>query len=95
MTQVLYIGELWNGGTCLERAKVLGEHGWQIVQFDVTPYIRSSNRVLAGLQHRLLWGPDIERLNRDVITAARNTGPIGVVWVDKGRWLHASTLRKR
>ena len=90
--RVLSIGELWEGGTCLERARVLAAVGWNVVQFDTTPYKRGGNRIRAGLQHRLLWGPDVARFNRDVLQAARAAGRLDVVWVDKGRWLHANVL---
>lgn len=92
--KVLYIGELWEGGTCLERAKVLSERGWQVIQFDTTPYLRGSSRILASVQHRLLWGPDVTRFNRDVLQAARAAGPLDVIWVDKGRWLREAELEE-
>lgn len=92
--KVLYVGELWQGGTCLERAKVLAERGWQVIRFDTTPYLRGHSRILASAQHRLLWGPDVTRFNRDVLQAARAAGALDVIWVDKGRWLHGATLEE-
>lgn len=90
--KTLYIGELWHGGTCLERAKVLAENGWEVIHFDITPYLRVGGRVLAGLQHRLLWGPAVARFNRDLLDRAREIGRLDILWVDKGRWLRAETL---
>ena len=90
--RVIVIGELWQGTTCLERAKALSDLGWEVVQFDNTRYLRSSSRVLSSLQHRLLLGPDVSRFNREVLSAAQSAGRIDVIWVDKGRWLYASTL---
>ncbi|GAB4174013.1 MAG: hypothetical protein Fur0039_15770 [Rhodocyclaceae bacterium] len=90
--RALYVGELWQGGTCLERAKILQERGWQLVLFEITPYLRGRHRLMASLQHRLLWGPDVARVNRDLIAAARDAGRLDLIWVDKGRWLHAETL---
>lgn len=88
----LYIGQLWHGGTCLERLRVLGEAGWTLTPFDITPYLRSTNRLMASMQHRLLWGPDVARFNRDVARIARTIGRLDVVWIDKGRWLLADVL---
>jgi spore maturation protein CgeB len=90
--RALYIGQLWQGGTCLERANALRERGWDVVSFDTTPYLAGGSRVLASLQHRLLLGPDVARFNRDVLSAAQSAGRIDVIWVDKGRWLYAPTL---
>jgi spore maturation protein CgeB len=90
--RALYIGQLWQGGTCKERAKVLEEAGWEVVHFDMTPYLRGSNRVMASLQHRSLWGPDVTRFNRDVAAAARAAGRLDVIWADKARWLRTATL---
>lgn len=90
--RTLVIGQLWEGGTCLERTRALVASGWNVVHFDTTPYLRRGNRIRAGLQHRLLWGPDVARFNHDVLKAARAAGRLDVIWVDKGRWLHASVL---
>jgi glycosyltransferase involved in cell wall biosynthesis len=92
--KVLYVGQLWEGGTCRERAKVLAERGWQLIAFDITPYLRASSRILASVQHRALWGPDVARFNRDVLQAARAAGRLDIIWIDKGRWLRAATLEE-
>lgn len=90
--RALYIGQLWQGGTCLERMKILREAGWSVTPFDTTPYLKSHSRLLAGLQHRLLLGPDVIRFNHAVVRTARALGRLDVVWVDKGRWLWAECL---
>lgn len=91
---VLYVGQLWHGGTCAERMKILREAGWQVIPFDTTPYLQAGNRLLASLQHRLLWGPDVHRFNRALSECAKSAQRVDVVWVDKGRWLWAETLEK-
>lgn len=92
MPRVFYIGQLWQGGTCLERARVLAENGWDLVKFDITAYQSAGGRLRRGLEHRLLWGPSISRFNHDVLLAARVAGNFDVIWVDKGRWLQAYVL---
>jgi spore maturation protein CgeB len=90
--KALYIGDLSQGGTCLERAKVLADFGWEVLQFDIIPYLRGSGRICAALQHRLLLGPDVARFNQDVVRITRPVRRLDVIWVDKGRWLHAAAL---
>lgn len=73
---------------------MLVEHGWNILQFDTTPYLSRGTRVTRALQHRLLWGPDVMRFNCDLMDFVRHTDSIQVVWIDKGRWVFPSTLEK-
>src|SRR5688500_950760 len=94
MLKVGYVGPLWAGGTCLERAKVLREHGWEIASFDTAPYLRSGNRILRALQHRLLYGPSIRQFNCDLVRFVSSVGPLDVVWIDKGRWVHPAVLKR-
>ena len=73
---------------------MLVEHGWNMVKFDTTPYLSRGTRVGRAFQHRLLWGPDVMRFNRDLIEFVQCAGSIQVVWIDKGRWVFPSTLEK-
>lgn len=94
MTNVFYVGQMWHGGTCRERASVLEAGGWHVVPFDITPYANSGTTMVRRIEHRLLAGPNVVRFNRDLLrqtAALRNTD---VVWVDKGRWLFHSTLEE-
>lgn len=90
----LYIGELWQGGTCLARAEALRKLGWEVHPFDTTDYYRRYGRVVRGLQHRLLAGPSILSLNRDLLSAFCRGHKPDVIWFDKNRWLYESTMRK-
>lgn len=90
--RVLYIGQLWRGSTCLERAKVLAEYGWDVVEFDVTTHLGRSSRFAQAIQHRLMWGPDVSRFNKDLVTFARGLGHADVVWIDKGLWVWPATV---
>jgi spore maturation protein CgeB len=92
MLRVLYVGQLWEGGTCLERARVLGEQGWKLIPFDITPYLTARSRVARVAQNRLLLGPDVSALNRDLLARANRLDAIDVVWIDKGRWVFSETL---
>ncbi len=92
--RVLSIGELWEGGTCLERARVLESSEWQVLKFDVTPFYSSGGRIRRSLQNRLLNGPDVLRFNQELLNYVATHQPFDVLWVDKGRWLFASTLNR-
>lgn len=92
--KVLYIGEVWEGGTCLARAQVLRERGWQVATFDTTAYQRANGRIMRGLQHRLLDGPAVRRFNHDLLDVVERAQNIDIVWIDKGRWVFPSTLAR-
>jgi spore maturation protein CgeB len=91
---VLYIGQLSYGGTCLARANTLEEYGWKIKKFDTTPYLKSKNKLMASLQHWFLLGPDVFKYNHDLQELIKNTSQIDVVWFDKERWLFPDVLEK-
>lgn len=92
--KVIYVGELWDGSTCFERAKVLVERGWNVLQFDTTSYLSRGGRLLRAFQHRLLFGPYVVRFNKDIIDFVKRAGSAQVVWIDKGRWVFPATLEK-
>lgn len=90
--RVIYIGQLQQGDTCLERMRVLEEFGWSIVPFNIKPYLQARSRILSSVQHRLLLGPGVSAFNNDVISMVRNIGAVDIIWVDKGRWLRDDVL---
>lgn len=90
--RALYVGQLGEGETCLERCKVLANFNWECIGFDTLPYLRVEGRIRRALQHRLLDGPDVRRFNQDLLRFVRENRNVDVVWIDKGRWLFYSTL---
>jgi hypothetical protein len=92
MPRILYVGQLWEGGTCLERGRVLGAHGWELLPFDVTPYLTRRSRIVGAVQDRILFGPEVYEFNRDLLAAVRSASAVDVVWIDKGRWVFPRTL---
>jgi hypothetical protein len=92
MLKILYVGQLWEGGTCMERARVLGAHGWELLPLDVTPYLTRRSRIVQAAQDRALFGPEVYKLNRDLLAAAHSASAVDVVWIDKGRWVFPRTL---
>jgi hypothetical protein len=92
MTKVVYIGQLWQGGTCLARAEILRERGWEVVTFDTTPYPSAGSRLMRSHQHRFSAGPAVERFNRDLMEFIGHHSDTDVIWSNKGRRVFASTL---
>lgn len=89
--EFLYVGQLWQGGTCAERMRTLGRLGVSALPFDVTAYLKMGARVERSVQSRLKIGRGISALNRALETRAR-AGGYDIVWVDKGVWLYPQTL---
>lgn len=89
---ILYIGELWEGGTCLERMRILQKLGHRIIPFDTTPWLTGGVRVLRSLAHRTNMGPPVWRLNEALMSFADAAPPVTHVWVDKGRWIYPKVL---
>lgn len=92
IAKVIYVGQLWYGSTCLARSEVLRTRGCDLLPFDVTPYYNAGGRISRGIQHRLLAGPSVSRLNQDFLALVRRHERVDVIWVDKGTWLFPSIL---
>lgn len=90
--RILSIGQLWQGGTALERAQAIESLGASVELFDITPFTRRGNRLVQSLHSRLLSGPNLWALNRAIVDAARCKGPFDIAWVDKGTWILPETL---
>lgn len=91
--RILYIGQLWQGGTCLERMRLLERLGCQIVPFDTTPWIAGGSRWGRSLAHRMNWGFPLKRLNHALIAFTQTLRDVTHIWIDKGRWIYPSTVR--
>jgi spore maturation protein CgeB len=93
---IFYIGQLWEGGTALARLRSLERLGCRVDGFDVTPYYNPSCSLEKKIEHRLLVGRNISRLNRDLQRRAakfdRAPGR-NLVWIDKGTWIYPETMR--
>jgi spore maturation protein CgeB len=92
--KLIYVGQLWPGCTSHARAQVIKDEGWELVELDATPYQNLSPRLLRAIEHRAIDGPNVRRLNRDLIALARSHKDASTVWIDKGRWIFPETLRE-
>ena len=90
--RILYIGQLWQGGTCLERMKTLQSFGHELISFDMSPWTSAGNRIFSSLAHRTNWGPNVWDFNKTLLNYSRSLGSVDLIWIDKGRWVYPETL---
>lgn len=91
---ILYIGELWEGGTCLERMRILQGMGHRIIPFDITPWLNGGFRLFRSFAHRTNIGPPVWGLNEALVSFTYEAPPVTHVWVDRGRWIYPEVLRQ-
>ena len=90
--RIFYIGQLWEGGTALERMKALNSLGHLTVPFDVSSFAHGVSRPLQSIAARFHLGPILTRLNHALKEQATHLGPITHIWIDKGVWIYPKTL---
>lgn len=91
--RILYIGQLWEGSTSLERMKALSVLGHTMIPFDTSPYSRGTIRPLQSIAARFNVGPILTRLNHALKQQASHLPDITHLWIDKGVWIYPETLR--
>jgi hypothetical protein len=92
--RILYIGPMWEGGTCRERARTLEGYGYALDALDTAPYLEQTSRVVRAFEHRLLWGPNVIALNKAFEKLSKVHPRPDVIWIDKARWLFPAILEK-
>lgn len=88
--KILYAGSLSPNDTSLYRLWALERLGHQIVPLDTIPY-SPSNPKLRAVVFRLVMGPHVDRLNRDIVEIAERERP-DVLWADKLLWMKPKTV---
>ncbi len=93
--KILFAGVLDPGfvNTTAMRAAVLESLGHRLRRLCLVPYLRWGGRWGGAPFRRLLWGPPLWLANRALLAAARDFRP-DLVWIDKGPWIRAATLRR-
>lgn len=92
--KTLYVGQLNPGGTCLARLCALRDLTPDVVTFDSNGHMGMerlswSRRALESYSH---MGPVTARANQALRAAAEEHRP-DLIWIDKGDWVWASTLK--
>ena len=88
--KILYAGTLGPGNSSAYRLWALERLGHQVIPFDTTGY-NAANRLLGKVEFRLSVGPNVSRLNADLLEIARTEKP-DVFWSDKVLKLQPATL---
>ncbi len=91
--QIFYIGQLREGGTSLERMKVLNGLGHSTVPFDVSSFADRASRPLQSVAARFNIGPILNQMNRALMRQDGSLRAISYIWVDKGTWILPETLQ--
>ncbi|MFX0209671.1 MAG: glycosyltransferase [Candidatus Hodarchaeota archaeon] len=91
--RILYVGPLWEGGTCLQRMRAMQDLGHEIVAVDTEPeYVRNKQKSLFLRVRRKLFGPpDFANVNQHILQSIER-GKIDVLWLDKALTISPKTL---
>jgi spore maturation protein CgeB len=88
--KILYVSQLEDGCTARGRMVALQRMGHEIVPLDTNSYA-TKNRVLGKLAFLLSAGPNVQRLNRDILRLAGQHSP-DLLWADKVLQLQPATV---
>ena len=90
--RILYVAPLSENDSALYRRWALEREGHVLESIDLYGY-GQRQAILRKLEHRLVWGPEVARLNRDLLRAADRFQP-EAMWADKALWITPRTLDK-
>lgn len=91
--KVLYVGEMWAGGTCAMRAEALRQLGYDVKTVSVIP----RGRIPFAVR---LWQKTCNRLRRPLDLTGANTAirttsaACDILWIDKGNVVSPATLMR-
>ena len=87
---ILYVSQLATFDSAAYRVLALRREGHSVTTIETNQYGQRSE-LLRKLEFRAAAGPEVNRLNRDVLAAARRQRP-DAVWADKALWIKPETL---
>jgi spore maturation protein CgeB len=90
--RILYASQLAYGGSARFRLWTLERLGHTVIPFEIGGY-ESANPLFRRVEFRLAAGPQVTRLNADLLAVAEREQP-DVFWADKVLKLAPSTLRR-
>jgi spore maturation protein CgeB len=90
--KILFAGYLDPGSTARHRVDALGRLGYDVVPFNFSDYGRGGGRILNWVYYHLLVGPEIDRVNKDLVREAERHRP-RFIYVEKGIFLKPRTIR--
>jgi spore maturation protein CgeB len=99
--KILYVGALWEGGTCLQRMRALLDLGYRVVPIDTEPdHVRFEGRKLpnriSNKLFRVGWNrfghKDLAGANQSIINYVKSARDLDILWIDKGLTIEAETI---
>lgn len=90
---ILYIGELYYGSTCLMRMNALKSLGHDLTGVNILPGNSEFKKLLDRVNYRLSYKFDFEKLNDKIIEEFKEQN-FDIVWVDKGKRIFLETLKE-
>lgn len=90
MLKILYVSQLAEFDSAWYRVLALRREGHEVVTINTLDY-GQRNPLLRKLEFRLTAGPEVNRLNADILAAATREQP-DVLWADKVLWMTPATL---
>lgn len=90
--KILYVSDLAEYDSAWYRALALRREGHEVTTVNVLEY-GQKQPLLRKLEFRLAAGPEVRRLNSDILRLARQEQP-DVLWADKVLWMEIATLRE-
>src|ERR1039458_2630998 len=88
--KILYVSQMERGSTAKARMLALERLGHEIIPLDTNRYA-SKNRFFCKVGFLLAAGPNVQRLNRDLLRLAEQHKP-DVLWADKVLQLQPATV---
>lgn len=88
---ILYIGQIYKGGTCLMRLQTLQTMGNNTITIDTTQELNYFQRLLWGIMSRMGLLLDTANINKHILSIIKDHN-IDIVWIDKGTLIKKSTL---
>lgn len=90
---ILYLGDIGPGQTCLMRMRALERLGHQVLGVNTVEPWRRASWIQRQVQRRMHSGSVVEAINESVLSAARDFRP-ELVWADKQEFQRIETIQK-
>jgi len=92
---ILYVGELWKGGTCLQRMHALQKLDHKVLPIDTCPsnVAKKQKRLIYRIARKAIGPMDLAQANKHIIRSAKCLD-IDVLWLDKALSIKRSTLQQ-
>ncbi len=93
--RILYVGDLQQAGTCLQRMRAMRELGHQVSCLDTTQCLLPkwlASRIAKAEYHLFNWRVDLTETNRRLKSMISDFGEADVIWCDKPLTIRRATL---